>query len=60
MFFGQVSLGIGELRNSELIDVGEKHRWLCDGVNLSLQYLLHRLQFAGVPREVWRVGLDCG
>ena len=54
--FGWVGLGVGELRNFDLVGVGEKHRWLGDGVNLSLQDLMHSFQFADVYLKVWHVG----
>ena len=54
--FGQVCLGVGELRNFELFGVGEKHRWSGDGVDVSFQDLVCCLQFSDVPRKVQRVG----
>ena len=47
-----VGIGVGEFRNFELVGVGEKHRWSCDCVDLSLQDLLHCLQLAVVYRKV--------
>ena len=32
--FGKVSIGVGELRNFELVSVGEEYRWLNNGVDL--------------------------
>ena len=58
--FGRVGLGVGELQNFELVDVEEKHRWSDDGINLSLQDLVHNFQFAYVSLEVWHVGRSCG
>ena len=54
--FGRVGLNIGELRNFELVGVGENHRWPGNVVDLSFRELTHFLQLADVPREVRRVG----
>ena len=35
-FFGQVCLGIGDLRNFELVGVGEDHIW-SDDINISVE-----------------------
>ena len=45
-------LSIGKLRDFGLVGVGEKHCWLGDCVDLSLQDLLHCLQFYDEPRKV--------
>ena len=58
--FRQVGLGVGELQNFELVGGGEKYRWLDDGVDLYLRYLVHCFQFANVSLEVRRVGRSCG
>ena len=34
--FGWVGLVVGEIWNFELVGVGEEHRWLDDGANISL------------------------
>ena len=60
VFPGGGGIGIGELCNLELADVGEKHVWFCDCTELSLGDLFYRLQFSDVSREVWRVGRDRG
>ena len=55
-----VGLGVGEIRNFELVGVGGKHCWLDDGVGLSLQDPVHCFQFADISIEVRRVGRDHG
>ena len=54
--FGQVSLGVSKLRNFNLVGVGEKFRWLDNGVDLSLRELLHCFQFSDVSFEIRCVG----
>ena len=39
--FGWVSLGVGKLRNFELVGVGEYHHWSDSGDDLSHSYLVH-------------------
>ena len=56
--FGWVGIGVGKLCNFYLVSVGENHLWSGDGIDLSFRYLVHRLQFADVTREVRRVGRD--
>ena len=58
--FGRVGLGVSELRNFGLVGAGAKHRWSCDGVELSFRDLVHCIQFDDVPRKVWRVGRAVG
>ena len=44
--FWRVGLGIVMLCNFELIDAGEKHRWLFDCNKISLRNLVHFLPFS--------------
>ena len=46
-----MSLSIGEIRNFDLVGVGENYRWLCNWIKVSLRDLLHGLQFADVSLE---------
>ena len=55
-FFGQVSLGAGEIRNFELVGVGEKRHWSENGVDISFQDLVHNFEFADVSLKVRRIG----
>ena len=54
--FGQFGLGVVELQNFDFVGVGENHHWLEDGIDLSLQDLMHHFQFSDVSFEVQRVG----
>ena len=38
---GQVGFNINKLHHFELVGVGANHRWLHDGVNISLRDLMH-------------------
>ena len=48
VIFDWVSLVIGQLRNFELVGVGEEHRWSDDGVDILYQDLIHHFQFYDV------------
>ena len=58
--FRRVGLGIGKLRNFDLVGVDEKHCWSCDYVDLSLRDLVHHLHFSDVSHKVRSVGRDRG
>ena len=60
VFFVWVGLVFGNIRNFELVDVGEEHRRLGDGIDILYQDIIHRFQFADVPCKVWYDGQDRG
>ena len=58
--FRRVGLGIGEVQKFELLGVVEKYRWSNDGVNISLQDLLHCFHFSDMSLKVRHVGKASG
>ena len=56
VFFVWVGLVVGNIQNFELVDVGEEHRWLDDGIDILYQDIIHHFQFADVPCKGWYDG----
>ena len=60
VIFRQVGIGLGKLRNFELLGMGEKYCWLYDCIDISLRNIVNFLQFADVSHKFRHVGRACG